>query len=125
MWELPVAATTTFGNLRDYFCAINQLRAQHCRLYHNHYLVDNEADVQTVGFKKHSRCICAHLPLQLTKLPVIQVASSVLVNTANNVVHLKASFQISIALFIWQGLESASMPKCESSFVTGLPAKSH
>ncbi len=123
LWETPVASTTTFGNLRDHFCAVNQLLAQHCRLYHNDCLVDNEADVQTLGFEKPSRCICAHLPLQLTNMPVIQVASSVPVNNAHKVVHLKASFQFSIALFVWQGLDSTSMANCELSFVTGLPTK--
>lgn len=93
VWEVRVAATTKFGSLRADFCKSNQLLAQHCRLYHNDYLVDNEADVRTVGHEKPSGCIFAHLLLQLTELPVSQVASSVLVNNANNVVHLKLSSQ--------------------------------
>ena len=123
MRELRVAATTTFGDLRDDFCESNQLLAQHCCLYHNDYLVDNEADVQTVGYEKPSRCICAHLLLQLTELPMIQVASLVLVNNANNAVHLRASFQVSVASFIWQGLESSSMESHCKSFVARLPTK--
>ncbi len=118
MWEIRVVATTTFGSLRDDFCKSNQLLAQHCRLYHNDYLVDNEVDVRTVDYEKPSGRIFAHLLLQLTELPVIQVASSVLVNNANNVVHLNLQSQHRIVHLARPGKQCNG-----KSFVAGLPNK--